>query len=459
MLLVEERQLLAAFKEAGKRQGWFGTEGKMIVAVSGGSDSVALLWLLLLFRAPEDLVVVHVNHGIREGNAERDAWFVEDLARTWNLSHKSVTFDVPGLKKTGESLEEAGRRLRYGFLENCADSVGAKWIAVGHTADDQVETVLHNILRGCGIHGLAGIPERRGRIVRPLMEISRCDLMTLLSSRGLSWVTDDTNEDTNYMRNRIRHELIPYLETSYNPKTREHILGLAGDARKISRERRVWARKMAARIRTAVPCTIRAWDRKKLTRQGTDKAVDFLVEECNELGMRRIERRRLKNLSDLLEKKEPWRFQWQDRIEMCGTAEKLLLLERHWLSGRKPPTRPVSFEDPQGNLSWGFWIFSWRHVSCCRPDSLGSWTVFLPAEGKRDYLLTEVATFQKEYRLRTPVPWCFRRQWPVIISPSGKWWIPAYNGGKAKGNEDRGKEGYSGIVIEAKPATGEALNT
>jgi tRNA(Ile)-lysidine synthase len=458
MLLVEERHVLAAFKETGKRQGWFGTEGKMIVAVSGGSDSVALLWLLLLFRSPEDLIVAHVNHGIRKDHAERDARFVKELAGTWNLSHMSATFDVPGLKKKGESLEEAGRRLRYDFLENSADRVGAKWIAVGHTADDQVETVLHNILRGCGIHGLAGIPERRGRIVRPLMEISRCDLMTLLSSRGLSWVTDDTNEDTNYMRNRIRHELIPYLETSYNPKTRDHILGLARDARKISRERQAWAREMSERIRMEVPCTVRAWDRNTLTRQGTDKAVDFLVEECNELGMRRIERRRLKTLSDLLEKKEPWRFQWQDRIEMCGTTEKVLLLERHWLSERKPPTQPFSFEGSEGTLSWGFWIFSWRHVSCCRPDSSGPWTIFLPEEEEHGCLLTEVSTFQKEYRLATPVPWCFRRQWPVVITPSGKWWIPAYNGSIAVEDQDQVKD-PSGVIIEAKPATGEALDT
>ncbi|MFP4482548.1 MAG: tRNA lysidine(34) synthetase TilS [Thermovirgaceae bacterium] len=445
---MDETQVLAIIKRAGKRQGWYGKAGKMVVAVSGGSDSVCMLWLLMRLKAPENILVAHVNHAIRTGDAERDAKFVKHLADTWGLACKSTTIDVPGLKKRGESLEEAGRRLRYRFLEECAHYFEAEWIAVGHTADDQVETVLHNILRGCGIHGLAGIPEKRGKIVRPIMEISRSDLMEILKSRGLPWMTDDTNANTAYMRNRIRHDLIPYLEASFNPKTREHLLGLAEDARRISRKRTDWAKRMAPRIRTHVPCALQAWDRKALVQTGAFNAIDFLIEECRKLGLKRIERRRLKTLADLLLKQEPWRFQWQDSVEMCGGAEKVILLERRWLSEKQPPVRPLSLEEPDGILFWGFWIFSWRHVSCFRSGLSGPWQIFLTEEETRGCLLTDISTFQKKYRRTTPVPWCFRRQWAVIVGNDGKCWIPAYSCNT--GRNDRA-ECSSGIIVEAQP--------
>jgi len=454
-LLVEERQMISVLKRAGKRQGWYGKEGKMIVAVSGGSDSVCMLWLLMRLKTPEDLVVAHVNHRFRPGDAERDAEFVKNLADTLKLEFKSTTIDVPGLKKRGESLEEAGRRLRYGFLEACANESGAEWIAIGHTADDQVETVLHNILRGCGIHGLAGIPEKRGKIVRPVMDLGRGDLMELLKSRGIPWVTDDTNVDTVYLRNRIRHDLIPYLECSFNPKTREHLLGLAEDARRISRKQTEWAGNLALRIRTHVPCAFQAWNRKALVQAGADNAVDFIVEECRALGLKVIERRRLKTLADLLLKQEPWRFQWQDSIEMCGDAEKIILMERHWLSEKCPPAGPFPLEGREGKFLWGLWIFSSRPVSCSRSDiseSADTWRIFLPEEEARGCILTAVSTFQKEYRRRTPVPWCFRNQWPVVVFPSGKRWIPAYGNGT---EHEKGADSSPGIVIEAQPASRE----
>ncbi|MGC9490654.1 MAG: tRNA lysidine(34) synthetase TilS [Thermovirgaceae bacterium] len=456
MLLVEERQMLAILKQAGNRQGWYGKEGKMIIAVSGGSDSVCMLWLLMHLKDPEDLVVAHVNHRFRPGDAERDAKFVKNLADTLKLEFRGTTIDVPGLKKRGESLEEAGRRLRYGFLEACANEFDAKWIAVGHTADDQVETVLHNILRGCGIRGLAGIPEKRGKIVRPVMDLGRSDLMKLLKFRGLPWVTDATNVNTAYLRNRIRHDLIPYLECSYNPKTREHLLGLAEDARRISRKQTEWAENLALRIRTRVPCAFQAWNRKALVQRGADNAVDFIVEECRALGLKVIERRRLKTLADLLLKQQPWRFQWQDSIEMCGGAEKIILMERNWLSEKCPPAGPLPLERYKGTIFWGLWIFSWRPVSCSRSDtsdtseSPDSWRIFLPEEETRGCILTAVSTFQKEYRQRTPVPWCFRNQWPVIVFPSGRRWIPAYDNGTER---EKGAGSSSGIVIEAQPAS------
>lgn len=419
---MDERLLIAALKRAGKRQGWYGESQKMVAAVSGGSDSVCMLWLLMKVMPAENLLVAHVNHGIRAEAAKRDEEFVGNLAREWKLAFTSVTFDVPRGKNKGESIEEAGRRLRYGFLEECAERFGADWIAVGHTADDQVETILHNIFRGCGIRGLAGIPEKRGKIVRPVIEMRRLDLMEFLKARKIPWMTDDTNKDTSYLRNRIRHELIPYLEDSYNKKIGEHLLGLAEDARKISERRSSVISCILPRVRTEVPCAIRSWDRKRLSGIDAEMAVEILVEDCKKLGLKSLERGRLKSLARLLGKNDPWRLQWQDRIEMCGSSEYLMLVEREWLTSKKPAAVKLSFDEPEGAFSWGLWKFSWRHVSCSRSLSTGPWRMFIPKEEVRNCLLTDAATFQKQHSAKMPVPWCFRRQWPVIVAPSGNWW-------------------------------------
>ncbi|KPL03024.1 MAG: hypothetical protein AMK75_01985 [Planctomycetes bacterium SM23_65] len=198
----------------------------ILVAVSGGSDSVALA--LVMHEAREGgkispLHFAHLNHQIRGKGAERDAQFVQRLAESLGVPLTSGKTDVPATARERRiSLEHAARECRYEFLEATARGLGARWVAVGHTADDQLETILHNLLRGAGVHGLAGMPRSRPispaspiRIIRPLTEYPRRQLIDYLESRSQQYCTDHTNLDTTYTRNRIRHELIPRLQQTW----------------------------------------------------------------------------------------------------------------------------------------------------------------------------------------------------------------------------------------------------
>jgi tRNA(Ile)-lysidine synthase len=194
----------------------------IVVGVSGGSDSVALLLLLAALHPPEQLVVAHFNHQLRGDAANQDERFVVELADRRNLRSVVERRGDRSFGEGAESLEESARRARYDFLERAATGCGARWIAVGHTADDQAETILHHLLRGSGLRGLAGIPESRPirtgsaiQIVRPVLELSRKKLEDWLRGQGAVWRTDESNASPEFTRNRIRGELIPHLTAHY----------------------------------------------------------------------------------------------------------------------------------------------------------------------------------------------------------------------------------------------------
>jgi tRNA(Ile)-lysidine synthase len=212
---------------------------KVVIGVSGGPDSLCLLHVLkrLMEEYSIELHVAHLNHLIRGEEAEEDAAFVENLAREWGLPFTIGAIDVPSLAKREKlALEEAARRARYSFLAEVAHNVGAKKIAVGHNADDQTETVLMHWLRGAGLAGLRGMLPKMplgeyrlfGRevpqlyLIRPLLEVKREEIEGYCRENDLHPRFDRSNLDTTYFRNRLRHELIPYLE-SYNPNIREVI--------------------------------------------------------------------------------------------------------------------------------------------------------------------------------------------------------------------------------------------
>jgi tRNA(Ile)-lysidine synthase len=182
----------------------------VLVGVSGGPDSVALLHALVLLRPAYDLrlTVCHVHHGLRP-EADRDAAFVEELAARLGCPALVVRVTVP--RGAGLSPEEAARDVRHAALARVARETGAGRVALGHTADDQVETVFMRILEGAGPRGLAGIPVRRGRVIRPLLEVDRATVRAHLELHGLESVEDATNRDAKFLRNRVRHELLPLL--------------------------------------------------------------------------------------------------------------------------------------------------------------------------------------------------------------------------------------------------------
>ncbi|MRR16899.1 MAG: tRNA lysidine(34) synthetase TilS [Deltaproteobacteria bacterium] len=192
----------------------------VVVALSGGADSCALL-MSLAGLAPIrrlKLVAAHFNHGLRQAESDEDEEFCRSLAEKLNLPFESERMREPNVPK-GMSPEDYFRRERYSFLEKVAERHGARKIALGHHLQDQAETVLLNMLRGSGLHGLKGFePMRDNKFIRPLMEVTRKEIQGFLAQSGTGHRDDSSNDNPIYLRNRIRKELIPFLKERYNPK-------------------------------------------------------------------------------------------------------------------------------------------------------------------------------------------------------------------------------------------------
>lgn len=204
---LEQKALLAL------RQYSLFTQGDRIaVGVSGGADSVALLRFLAVLREEYrwELIVCHIHHGLRGEEADRDERFVRELARQLGLPCAVRHIDAAALALENHlSVEEAGRMARYAFFAETAGESGR--IATAHTLDDSIETVLMNLIRGTGLHGLCGIPRTRGNIVRPLLDCTRADVEEYLARLGQPYCTDSTNLSDDYTRNRVRHDILPRL--------------------------------------------------------------------------------------------------------------------------------------------------------------------------------------------------------------------------------------------------------
>src|SRR5438034_898661 len=197
--------------------------GPMVVAVSGGPDSVALARALKKLQASlgsEPLILAHLNHQLRGEESDGDELFVSELATALGkLGDGQVRLAIHRVdmrsqaRRMKDNLEKVARQVRYDWLAEVAQKVGACWIATGHTANDQAETILHRLLRGAGLKGLRGIAENRPlahglRLIRPLLDVPRSEVMDYLQAEGQSFRHDSSNFDRRLTRNRIRHELL-----------------------------------------------------------------------------------------------------------------------------------------------------------------------------------------------------------------------------------------------------------
>jgi len=217
----------------------------VLLAVSGGADSVALLRAMRSLKkaGPGRLLAAHFNHGLRAEESDADETFVVELCRRCDVPcevGRAAGGDSLSARG-GEGLEAAARRVRYNFLRQTAARVGARYVVTAHTADDQVETILHRILRGTGIAGLAGMARCRPlgeatTLIRPLLGVRRAELIAYLEPLGQPYRTDSSNTDTRLTRNRLRHELLPQLAERYNPAIDEALLrlgSLAGEVQAV----------------------------------------------------------------------------------------------------------------------------------------------------------------------------------------------------------------------------------
>lgn len=195
-------------------------KGDVIVcAISGGSDSVFMLSLLLEIKEEYDLkiIVSHVNHGLRGEEAKRDEEFVKDLAEDNKLIYEVKHIDMVGYAKENSlTCEEAGRKLRYAFFEELKDKYKANKVAIAHNKNDVVETMLLNIFRGSGLDGLESIPLRRDYFVRPILAFDKNEILSYLKENSISYVDDSTNFTNDYKRNLVRNELLPFIEKNFN---------------------------------------------------------------------------------------------------------------------------------------------------------------------------------------------------------------------------------------------------
>ena len=231
----------------------------VLVAVSGGPDSVALTRALAELRAANRsrLVLAHFNHRLRGSESDADKAFVEDLARQLDL--EVIVSQSPPLPPSPsptlpQPTEESLRNARYQFLTRAAGECGARYVATAHTADDQIETVLFNILRGTGLAGLAGIPRLRpltqaASLVRPLLGVTHAQVLEYLHELGQPYRTDSTNAESTFTRNRIRNELLPLLERDFSPHVRAALARLSRIAAEADELIEAKARRLLARAK------------------------------------------------------------------------------------------------------------------------------------------------------------------------------------------------------------------
>jgi len=208
--------------------------GKVLVGLSGGADSTALVCALCAMRDALKITVAcaHINHGIRGTDADRDEAFAQSLAERLGCEFHSMYADVPRLAREQKlGLEETARKVRYDYFDRLCREEGYDFVAVAHNANDNLETMLFHLARGTGLAGMAGISPVRGNIIRPFLNVTRDEIINYLSEIKQDYVTDQTNFDTNYARNKIRSDVVPAL-LSINSGAIQHASALA----EISRE-------------------------------------------------------------------------------------------------------------------------------------------------------------------------------------------------------------------------------
>jgi tRNA(Ile)-lysidine synthase len=238
MTLPTPHQFETRFDQAWPAHSW--CDSHVVLAVSGGADSVAMMCAAAALKhrcgGTGRLFVAHLNHALRGVDSDADAEWLRVVCKRLEIPLEIGNADVATIaERQGNGLEAAARTARYDFLQVAAERLGTRFVAVGHTADDQIETVLHRILRGTGITGLRGIPASRPlspcvALIRPLLAVRRCEVLDYLAAIGQDFRTDASNADPSWTRNRLRNELLPALRDYYNADVDTALLRLAAQA-------------------------------------------------------------------------------------------------------------------------------------------------------------------------------------------------------------------------------------
>src|SRR5215813_14071817 len=297
----EVRMLVAEVRACIEAHAMLSPGAKVVVAVSGGADSMALLLALFQLRSVYNmtLIVAHVNHQLRGEEAEQDALFVEQQAARLGLPFHQTCVEVKALQQSSRiSVQQAARQLRYRFLYALQQALNATRIALGHTADDQAETLLMRLVRGSGPAGFAGIPAVRLPFIRPLISVSRPTIYSYLQSEHCPWIEDSSNAHMEYLRNRVRLDLLPKLQ-QYNPQIVRRLNELADMLRADSQvlEQRVdeWALQTLvwqARSRVEIGCKLFGLAPVAIQRRLLRRVIEALATSPEAVGFIHLERLR-----------------------------------------------------------------------------------------------------------------------------------------------------------------------
>ncbi len=226
--------MISTVRETIKKFSMLRSGQRVLAGVSGGPDSMAMLHALFLLREElgVEMAVAHLNHNLRGAESRRDMEFVREKAGAYGLEFFGRTLRAGAIKKTdAEGPQAAARQKRLAFLFDAAKKYGAARIALGHTMDDQAETMLMRFMKGSGLAGLSGMWPLRGLLMKPLLGVRRAEVLRFIEEYGLAYIVDSSNLKDDYLRNRIRHHLLPYLEDNYNPSIIESLARTAESLR------------------------------------------------------------------------------------------------------------------------------------------------------------------------------------------------------------------------------------
>ena len=321
--------LRKSFTEAAIRQGWFDSE-HIIAAVSGGGDSIALLWLCSQFYEGK-ITALHINHGIRGQESDGDEDFTAMFAESLGCEFVSVGVSVPASRQKGESLESAARRLRHEGICSSAKKLGVSTVLLGHNRDDLAETVLFNILRGTGIRGAVGITESSEldgvKFCRPRLGFRRNFLREILRVRGLSWREDSTNNDEAYTRNYIRLKLLPVIEQNINASAVEHLALFGEDMRPVREHEDEISAALFTECRESESHegSSLALNARKLRKLSADDIALVIREAGRRLGLRTLARKRCDELSGLIRNSGRFVFQWCGGVTVTGRKARIII--------------------------------------------------------------------------------------------------------------------------------------
>jgi len=334
---------------------------KIVVAVSGGPDSVALAYALK--GLGYEVIIAHLNHQLRGAESDGDEQFIRNLTKQWGAPCVVQKSDIP---KTG-NLENNARQIRYAFLEKARKAYGAKYIAIAHHFDDQIETVLMHAARGAGLRGLCGMPLQNDAIIRPLLDIGRKDILDFLKKHRLAYRTDSSNLDLKFTRNYWRHLVIPHLKDKISDFEGFMKLKMAEAGKKLailSAKAEKWVTEHVKNGR---------FDRREFSKLDTDLQAEIIIRL---VGAYDLYDKHIKNLADFIGNGQTGKTMAVKSHLFTVEYDKVLI---HKPMVEKPEGRKVRLT-PKG-VSWEGWkikvtgiiplyVRSWRAGDRFQPKGL-----------------------------------------------------------------------------------------